>query len=268
MNKFSFLLPPVFVFCIASCTLNKAKINNDLKKYFDSSHVDGSFTLLNNQSGDITVYNMKLDTQRFSPASTFSIVNVLTGVQTGNITDENMVLKPGSGNKATGNGDKGLTLKQAFLASDAAYFQEIARRTGKNDIKLWVDSIRYGNKDISGPIDSFWLNNHLKISPDEQLGLMSKLYFDQLPFQKYGQQMVRHMMLIEDNTLYKLSYKTSGGGKDDKVGWVVGWIEENKHVYFFVTLVKPIVENSDLKGLGINITKGILKELGFFKGEM
>ena len=75
------------------------------------------------------------------------------------------------------------------------YFQEIARQIGKDTMKLWVDSIQYGNKNISGPVDSFWLNNHLKISPDEQLGLMSKLYFDQLPFQKYAQQMVRDAML-------------------------------------------------------------------------
>ncbi len=268
MNKIFFLLLSFFVFCFASCTLNKAKINNDLKKYFDSAHVNGSFTLLNNQSGSITVYNMKLDTQRISPASTFKIVNALIGIQTGKITDENMVIKWDSVQSQFPEWNKDLTMKEAFRASSVPYFQEIARRIGRDNMKLWIDSIQYGNKDISGPLDSFWLNGHLKISPDEQLGLMSKLYFDQLPFQKYAQQMVRDVMLMEDNTLYKLSYKTGWDFENNKVGWVVGWIEENKHVYFFVTLVKPLDKNSDLKTAGMKITKGILKELGFFKGEM
>lgn len=270
MNKIAVLFLTFFVFCLASCTLNKAKINNDLKKYFDSAHVDGSFTLLNNQSGTITVYNMKLDTQRILPASTFKIVNSLIGVQTGVITDENMVIKWDSVKRPVAEWNKDLTMKEAFRASSVPYFQEVARRIGKENMKLWIDSIQYGNKDITGPVDSFWLNNHLKISPDEQLGLMSKLYFDQLPFQKYAQQIVRDAMLMEDNTLYKLSYKTGWGSDEDNnpVGWVVGWVEENMHVYFFVTLIKSPDKNIDMKTVRMNITKGILKELGFFKGEM
>ncbi|MEO6868264.1 MAG: class D beta-lactamase, partial [Ginsengibacter sp.] len=67
---------------LSSCTYNKAKINNDLKKYFDSLHVEGSFSMMNNQSGEISLFNMELDTQRVLPASTFKIVNTLIGVQT------------------------------------------------------------------------------------------------------------------------------------------------------------------------------------------
>lgn len=270
MNKISFLLTAFFAFCLASCTLNKAKINNDLKKYFDSAHVDGSFTLLNNQSGSIAVYNMALDTTRFLPASTFKIVNSLIGVQTGKITDENMVIKWDGVVRDVPEWNKDLTMKEAFRASSVPYFQEIARQIGKDTMQFWIDSIQYGNKNISGPIDSFWLNNHLKISPDEQLGLMSKLYFDQLPFQKYAQQMVRDVMLMEDNTLYKLSYKTGWGfdEKNNSIGWVTGWIEENRHVYFFVTLVKSPDKNIDMKTIRMKITKGILTELGFFKGQM
>jgi beta-lactamase class D len=270
MNKIFILFLTLLVFCLGSCTLNKAKINNDLKKYFDSAHVTGCFTLLNNQSGTITVYNMKLDTQRVLPASTFTIVNSLIGVQTGKIIDENMVIRWDSVERPAPDQNKNMTMKEAFQASFEPYFQEIARRIGRDTMQLWVDSIQYGNKDISGPVDSFWLNNHLKISPDEQLGLMSKLYFDQLPFQKYAQQMVRNVMLMEDNTLYQLSYQTGLGfdEKNNSIGWVVGWIEENKHIYFFVTLVKSPDKNIDMKNVRINITKGILKELGFFKGEM
>ena len=136
-------------------------------------------------------------------------------------------------------------------------------------MQRWVDSIGYGNKNISGPIDSFWLNNVLKISPDEQLGLVKKLYFDQLPFRKSVQQAVRDVMLQEDNTAYKLSYKTGWGAdeKNNDIGWVTGWIEENKHVYFFVTFVKAVKPDTDISTVRMNITKGILKQLGFLEGK-
>ncbi|HMX37057.1 MAG TPA: class D beta-lactamase, partial [Ferruginibacter sp.] len=63
----------IFAACLvllASCTVNKATNDESLKKYFDENKVDGCFTMLNNADGEITVYNMKFDTMRFSPAST------------------------------------------------------------------------------------------------------------------------------------------------------------------------------------------------------
>jgi beta-lactamase class D len=263
MNKISPLFFSLFILFFSSCTVNNAKVNNDLKKYFDSAYVDGSFSFLNNQVGDITVYNMKLDTQRLSPGTSFKILNTLIGVQTGKITNENTVINTDSG------ADKNITLKQAFNHSDVAYFQSLARKIGADTMKSWLKTISYGNKNITGAVDSFWLNNELKISPDEQLGLLSKIYFEQLPFQKYAQQMVESVMLQQDNTLYKLSYATGNGidEKNNAFGWTLGWIEENRHVYFFVTYVKSPDKNLDLKSTGIHISKSILKNMGFFKGE-
>ena len=263
MNKIHFLFFSFFLLIISSCTLNNTKVNNDLKKYFDSSHVDGSFSFLNNQIGDITVYNMKLDTERLSPGTSFKILNTLIGVQTGKIVNENTVIKTDS------SVDKNVTLKDAFNDSNPAYFESLARQIGKDTMKSWLDSISYGNKNISGPVDSFWLNNHLKISPDEQLGLMSRIYFEQLPFQKYAHEVVESLMLKEDNTLYKLSYATGTGidEKNNSFSWTVGWVEENRHVYFFVTYIKSPEKNLDMKSIGIHISKSILKEMGFFRGE-
>ncbi len=263
MTKIHFLFLSLLLLAFSSCTVNRAKVNNDLKKYFDSARVDGSFSFLNNQLGDITVYNMKLDTQRLSAGTSFKILNTLIGVQTGKIMNENTAIKTES------DTNKSITLKEAFNTSSVSYFQSLARQIGKDTVKFWIDSISYGNKNVSGPVDSFWLNNTLKISPDEQLGLMSKVYFDQLPFQKYAQQMVQSLMLKEDNTLYKLSYETGTGvdEKNNSFSWTLGWIEENRHVYFFVTFIKSPDKNLDLKATGIHISKSILKEMGFFKGE-
>ncbi len=263
MNKFRFLLLSFFLFAFSSCSLNHAKIDNDLKKYFDSSNVEGTFALLNNQMGTITVYNMKLDTQRLSSGTSFKIPETLIGIQIGKITNENTTLLNDS--TATGNP----TLKEAFGNSSIPYFQSLAREIGKDTLKFWLDSIGYGNKKITSPVDSFWLNNEIKISPDEQLGLLSKLYFDQLPFQKYAQEMVGSMMLQEDDSLYKYSYTTGTGidEKNNQIAWNLGWIEENRHVYFFVTFIKTPDKSMDVKTTAIKISKSVLRSMGFFKGE-
>ncbi|MBC7886490.1 MAG: class D beta-lactamase [Ferruginibacter sp.] len=254
----------------SSCSVNRAKIDNSLKKYFDQNKVDGCFTLFNNADGKVTVYNMALDTVRFLPASTFKIVNSLVGLEIGRITDEKMVVKWDGVQRRVADWNKDLTMVEAFKVSSVPWYQEVARRIGRDTMQQWLDSLHYGNMKIGNHIDSFWLDNSLKISPDEQLGLVKRLYFDQLPFQKRTQQIVRDLMTQEDNTVFTLSYKTGWGfdENDHSIGWMVGWIEENKHPYFFVTLVKSIDVNIDMKAVRLNITKGILKQLGFFEGRM
>ena len=253
-----------------SCSVNRAKIDNSLGKYFEENKVEGCFTLLNNSDGKVTVYNMALDTARFSPAATFKIVNALIGLEIGKITDEKMEIKWDGVKREEESWNSDLSMEAAFKASSVPYFQEVARRIGKDTMQHWIDSLHYGNMKMGEHVDSFWLDNSLQISPDEQLGLVKRLYFDQLPFQKRTQQIVRDAMKQQENTVYSLSYKT--GWSQDKqlnsIGWIVGWVEENKHPYFFVTLVKSHDPNVDIKKIRLQITKGILKQLGFFEGRM
>lgn len=254
---------------LASCSVNRAKNDDSLKKYFEENKVEGCFSMLNNADGKVTVYNMKYDTMRFSPASTFKIFNSLVGLQTGVITDEKMQIKWDGFTRWNEKWNKDMDMVEAFKVSSVPYYQEVARRVGKDTMQQWIDSLGYGNRTITGPVDSFWLNNSLKISPDEQLGLVKRLYFDQLPFRKSVQQIVRDVMLQENNTAYQLSYKTGWGFTEDNkaIGWVVGWIEENKHVYFFVTFVKAADRNTDIGEARLKITKAILKQYGFFEGK-
>ena len=95
------------------------------------------------------------------------------------------------------------------------------------------------------------------------------LYFEQLPFQKRTQQVVRKVMLMEDNSIYKLSYKT-GWGFDEKggnIGWVVGWIEENRHPYFFVLLVQTPDKDYPMFKNRMDLLKDILKHYEFMQGK-
>ncbi len=272
-----FLLPAILF--LSSCSSNNVIEDNSLKKYFDSAGVSGSFGLFDNGQGKFTIYNLRaFKDSAYLPASTFKIVNSLVGIETGRISNVNMVIKWDGitrfyplGDTAVG-WNKDLTMKEAFQASAIPYYQEVARRIGKDTMQRWLDTLGYGRRyrtfRILNNLDTFWLDNSVKVTADEQLGLVKKLYFEQLPFFKSTQQTVRNLMLHEENSNYKLSYKTGWGFSDkgQSIGWVIGWIEENKHPYFFALQVSANNPKYDMRPARTAILQGILQELGFFKG--
>ncbi|WP_317164062.1 class D beta-lactamase [Sediminibacterium roseum] len=251
------------------------KTDDSLKKYFEEKNVTGTFGLYDNGSGQFTIYNLsRFKDSAYLPASTFKIVNTLIGLETGKIVNEQMVIPwdgvvrvfPGGDTAKSWNKD--LTMEQAFKASAVPYYQEVARRIGRENMQHWLDTLNYGSKKITTKIDTFWLDNSLKITPDEEMGLVKKLYFGQLPFQKRSQDIVKKVMLQEDNANYKLSYKSGWGFRENgnALGWIVGWIEENRHPYFFVLNVEG-AHDLNLGTLRLDILKAILKQNGFLEGK-
>jgi beta-lactamase class D len=272
-NIFSITL--VLGVVLMACSPNNVKIEDGFKKYFDENNITGTFGLFDNGTGQFTIYNLsRFKDSAYLPASTFKIVNSLIGIETGRVTNEKMVIKwdgtirimPGGDTAHGWNRD--LTMEEAFAVSALPYYQEVARRIGKDTMQHWLDSLQYGNKQIGAAVDSFWINNTLKVTPDEQMGLVKRLYFGQLPFQKRTQDIVKKMMIRENNANYQLAYKTGLGFKENGnlIGWMVGWIEENKHPYFFVLNTEG---DKDAKMIDarMNVLKAILKEQGFFEGK-
>jgi len=82
--------------------------------------------------------------------------------------------------------------------------------------------------------------------------------------------MVKRAMLFENNTNYRLGYKTGWGfdKKGNNIGWIVGWIEENNHPYFFVLNIQSPEKEFDMVSVRMKMLKDILKELGFLNGKM
>lgn len=258
---------------LSACSLNNVTEDNSLGTFFEEAKAEGTFAILDNGNGEFTVYNLpRYRDSAFVPASTFKIVNSLIGLQTGVITNDSMVIKWDGVKRPIESWNTDLNMYNAFRASAVPYYQEVARRIGRDTMQRWLDSLAYGTQKITTEIDTFWLDHSLKITPDEQLGLVKKLYFDQLPFHKVNQQIVKRAMLWEDTPQYKLAYKTGWAGYDSvhrkHIGWMVGWIEENKHPYFFVLNLESADPNFDMIAARTRILKGILSKLGFMKGKM
>ena len=264
-----FLCCVLVSFFFIACSPNNVDKDESLEKYFKEHNVEGCFALLSNNTGRFTVYNLeRYRDSSFLPASTFKIVNSLVGLQTGVITNDSMVIKWDGVVRPVEAWNKDMSMYQAFRVSCVPYYQEVARRIGKDTMQQWLDTLSYGTKKIKSRIDTFWLDNSLKISPDEQLGLVKKLYFNQLPFNKLNQETVKRAMLFEDKPDYKLSYKTglALNEKNKQLAWVVGWIEENKHPYFFVLNLEAKDNDTDMPEIRMKVLKDILAQLGFMKG--
>jgi len=275
MKQFTIFL--LLIAFLQSCSPNNVKQDKSLKRYFDDNKVEGCFALMDNASGKFTVHNLgRYRDSSYLPASTFKILNSLIGLQTGKISSDSMVIKWDGVERRVAEWNKDLNMYEAFRVSSVYYYQEVARRIGKDTMQLWLDSLKYGAKTdtgkvvITSAIDSFWLDNSLKITPDQQLGLVKRLYFDQLPFFKSYQEMVKRAMLFENNSNYRLGYKTGWGFKENgnAIGWVVGWVEENNHPYFFVLNIESPDKDFDMWTIRMKMLKDILKQLGFFEGRM
>lgn len=259
-----------FIILASSCTMNNVENDSSLKKYFDEYNVDGSFAMFDNSRGQHVIYNGKRDTTRYMPASTFKIVNALVGLHTGRVTSDSTVIPWDGVIRENPDWNRDLSLYQAFRLSAVPHFQWLARSIGKDTMQRFLDSVHYGNMKIGTRVDSFWLDGTLKISPDEQVGLVKRLYFRQLPFRQSVQEEVKKMMIQENNTTYQLAYKTGWGNTDkgNEMGWVVGWVEENRHVYFFALNFESPDHKINMVEVRMKILTNILSHIGFFKGKM
>lgn len=275
MNRIIFLILVTLFFF--ACSQNNVKQDASLKKHFDENKAEGCFALMNNATGKFTIYNLsRYRDSSYLPASTFKIVHSLIGLQTGKIVNDSMVIKWDGVKRWVEEWNKDLTMYEAFRVSAVNYYQEVARRIGKDTMDMWLDSLKYGASDknqqvrIKTAVDSFWLDNSLKVTPDQQLGLVKRLYFDQLPFFKSYQEIVKRAMLFENNANYRMGYKTGWGFTENghSLGWIVGWIEENNHPYFFVLNIESPDRDFDMIKVRIKMLKDILKEQGFFEGKM
>lgn len=279
MNKIIIAFFTLFIILIVSCSRENVLYQNQWGTIFKKHGIDSAcFELADNNHDQIYIYNLKRAGTRFSPASTFKIMNALIAFESNTAPDEKLNIQ-WDGIKRRPEWDKDMNMREAFKLSCVPYFQELARRIGKVEMQKYLDTIRYGNKNIGPEIDNFWLNDSLKISADEQVGLMKKLYFDKLPMAQRTQRIVRSLMLQEENENYKLYYKTGTRFYPENNGtkvlaWIVGFAEKkevqktimekktetNYKPYFFAMNYETNDTTSKMSETRIEILKDILKE--------
>jgi len=82
----------------------------------------------------------------------------------------------------TGRRDQ--TVRTAFRDSVVWFYQDVATRIGEQQMKRYLTQFNYGNQDISGGIDRFWLGSSLRISAEEQVAFLMKFYRGELGYRR------------------------------------------------------------------------------------
>ena len=126
--------------------------------------------------------------------------------------------------------NKDHTLRSAIAASVVPVYQEIARRIGAERMQKYLDLFEYGNRDIGGGIDQFWLTGDLRIDPIEQIDFVDRLRRGVLPVSKRSQDLVRDILTRDQGRRRRSSAPRAGllGAELGKpsLGWMVGWAEK------------------------------------------
>jgi len=230
----------------------------ELKKFFDEAKVNGCFLLYDLQAEKYIGYNLKRAKKPFLPASTFKILNSIIALETGVVKNENEIIKWDGMKRQFEVWNKDYSMKDAFAASTVWFYQEIARRIGHDKMQKFVNSAKYGNQNINGGIDQFWLTGDLRISAKEEIDFLVKFHKYKLPFSRKTINTVKEISINEKTDKYILRAKT-GWAFEAKLGWWVGYIERDHGVYFFALNIDIAKDEDAAKR--IPLTKSILREL-------
>lgn len=239
----------------------------DLGRFF--AGIDGTFVLLDAQTGRTVRYNPERARTRFLPASTFKIPNTLIALETGIASGPDFPLARDSTVAPRQAWWPAVwiqnhTLRTALPNSVVWYYQDLARRIGAERMQAYVDRFGYGNRDISGGIDRFWLTGGLRISPNEQVEFLRRFYNAELGVSERSTKIARELLVLEETPEYRLSGKSGWAGLGEpnapQIGWLVGYLERGNEAYFFATNID--VRTSEDAGARLAITKAILGDLG------
>ena len=220
-----------------SSPIFKSQFSRHLAQNLQEAKSEGCFVLYDLKRDRYIRYNSKHCQKRFIPASTFKIFNSLVALETKAIADENTVISwNGVVNNEFPDWNQDQTMRTAFKRSVVWFYQELARRAGNERMSKYIKASGYGNQDIADKIDSFWLKGKLRISPEEQIKFLVRLYKEELPFSPAVIRTVKDIMVIERQDNYILRGKTGWGRDVDgmkNIGWYVGYLERDDNVYFY-----------------------------------
>ncbi|MEW6270909.1 MAG: penicillin-binding transpeptidase domain-containing protein [Thermodesulfobacteriota bacterium] len=240
----------------------------DLGRHFRGNA--GTFVLLDAQTGRTLRHDAERARRRFVPASTFKVPNSLIALDTGvaagpdfAITRDDALAPPAPWWPPAWS-ERTQTMRTALSGSVVWYYQELARRIGPARIQAYLDRFDYGNRDLSGGIDRFWLTGGLRISAEEQVAFLRRLYFGELGVSERTTRIVKQLLVLEDTGAYRLSGKTGWAGFGEpstpQVGWLVGWVERGTDVHLFALNLDVRSEQDAAARLAI--TKAILRDAG------
>lgn len=238
----------------------------DLSNAFNN--INGCAVLYSPSENKYSLYNKDMAEQEASPYSTFKIIAALVGLHNNIIKDETSTMNYNGTQYRNSQWNGNLTLEKAFQTSCVWYFYQIINSVGEETVKKELGELKYGNCDVSEwegsrinpyeELNGFWLGSSLKISPYEQVEVLSKIFEGKSFYDDESIEILKKIMLIQDNEEKKIYGKT--GSRSNGEAWFIGFAEKGKQRQYFAvylndSLQKEEVSSSVAKEIALKIVE-------------
>ncbi len=235
----------------------------DFSKYFGK--YEGSFVLYDLENDIWSIHDIEHATLRVAPDSTYKIYDALFGLEEGVITPEDSFIAWNGKNYPFETWNSDQTLQSAMTSSVNWYFQAIDEQLASTNIHNYIQQIGYGNENVSSRLSTYWLESSLKISPVEQVKLLTKLQNNSLGFSSENINAVKDAICLSSSDAGTFYGKTGTGRVDgqDVNGWFIGYIETADNTYFFATNIGA--DSDATGGNATEITMSILSDMNIWK---
>src|SRR6056297_1616099 len=195
------------------------------------------------ESGREFVSNPERCNEPRRPYSTFKIPSALLGLETGLLADANSVMRYNAARYPARDWwprgwDRDQPLRRAINLSAVPLFRQLPADIGPARMQAFLTDIDYGNADIGGEADAFWLTGDLRISAVEQVEFLTRLATGRLEVSDESVAAIGDALGREVGPGIVLYTKTGSGRiEGDKesgfLGWQVGWVEREGGVTVF-----------------------------------
>lgn len=246
MNRLLFIFASLMVFAFSNPGYCEDK---SLAGLFKEKNIKGTIVITSLDGEKSYIHDEKRAISRFVPASTFKIPNTLIALEESAVKDEKEILKWDQKDKGLLAWNRDQSIESAFKSSCIWFYQEMARRVGKEKYEFHLKKLNYGNCKTGPGLDTFWLEGDLKISAVEQISFLKNIYERKFRFKTSSYELLTRMMILEKTPSYTLRAKTGWAQRvTPQIGWFVGYVETGNGVWFFATNIdieKP--GDSDLR---------------------
>jgi len=246
----------------ANVAYPKTVLRADLAKHFTDAGTVGTFVAYDVDAYTLVTSDHDRSAEARLPGSTYKIPNSLIALETGVVEDPDKdVFKWDGVKRSIDAWNKDHTMRSAIAVSAVPVYQEIARRIGQERMQKYVDLFEYGNRNIGGGIDQFWLTGDLRIDPVQQVDFLDRLRRGVLPVSKRSQDLVRDILPVTQAGDAVIRSKSGLLGREQgSLGWMVGWAEKGEARAVFAL-------NMDCKeprhiADRMNLTQACLRDIG------
>jgi bla regulator protein BlaR1 len=246
-----------------SYTTTPTEVTRDYEECFDG--FNGCAVIYNVNENEYNIYNEEMCNVQTTPCSTFKIISTLMGLQNNVIDSEDSKLGYSGTTYPVTEWNSDVTLKEAFQYSCIWYYRKVIDKVGRESVQEQLDALSYGNCDISSwegsnanslpDLNGFWLESSLKISPTEQVNILTSIFEGKTNYSVEDIEIIKHIMKADNNDGIELYGKTGAGINNNS--WYVGFFEANNETHYFAVhlndATKSRVTGADAKQITLNI---------------